>query len=95
MIAIGFLIKTWQGVVIPAQLCSLIQSKYIMQSTEKVYCNNKILSRNQIMRDGWKDRQPKSNIVPTFSKRSGTNVRKMTCYNPNLDLVNMKAYKIW
>ena len=23
---------------------------------------------------------------------SGTNVRKMMCYNPNIDLVNMNAY---
>ena len=39
---------------------------------------------NEIMTDERNDRQPKSNIAPTFSKR-GYN-------NPNVDFVNMKAY---
>ena len=39
----------------------------------------KILNRNEI-------------LAYTKSHNSGTNVQKMTCYNPNVDLVNMNAY---
>ena len=67
-----------------------------IQNLDKFYKRViKILSANEIMLDArtdeQNDRQPKSNIAPTFSKR-GYNNTKMMCNNPKLDLVNMNAY---
>ena len=39
------------------------------------------------------DIKQKRNLAYIKGHKSGTNVRKMTCYSPKLDLVNMNAYK--
>ena len=41
------------------------------------------------------DIEQKQNFGYINCHNSGTNLRKMTCNNPKLDLVNMNVYKIW
>ena len=68
----------------------------------------KILSRNEMVTELWNmekrnnritEGQAKSNIAPLFQSgaiikvhNSVANLRKMTLYNPNLDLINVNVY---